>query len=320
MAVFMDDPSLLTKERLKSELRAHNVELPGGNPAKDVYVQLYVKTVSAQSHGPQALDVFSSDEELPPPVVSRSRRSRSSAKKSEVVLEQWDMNEMSDEDLREQLLKHGVHAGPIVASTRKLYEKKLLKLLDNGAILLESQSHSNSGEAEVYSDQEEELPAAPEPDPTADSELEPEKNSSLCPALVQRHSINNSEVEKVTAEPPPSEEDPALSALNTASGLIASCRKPIKGAACRSVTRGATHSLENQTTVYSSAPNVSFTTSSSPSAASSAFSSESSASSAPPQAKEQGRSWWMKLLLVAVLLVFVVLLYPAMEPDGAEEL
>lgn len=334
MPVYLDDPSVLTKERLKSELRAHNVELPGGNPTKDVYVQLYVKTVSAQSHGTEALDAFSSDEELPPPLVSQTRRSRSSGRKSEAVaLERLDTAQMSDEDLREQLLKQGVDAGPIVASTRKLYERKLLKLLDNEAILSESQSYNNSGETEVYSDQEEEVPAAPEPEPAADVELEPApvRSSSSHPPSAQRHSSSSQhsitkhmeQVEKKTAV-----EDTAPPELSAFTGLTATCRQPIKGAAGLPLKHDTTDSFQSQTSVCNSAsttacsaPSTTSSTpsaaSSAPSAASSAFSSASSAPSTACQAEACGVSWWKKLLLLLVLLLFVFLVYQAMEPNGA---
>lgn len=87
MQAYLDDPSVLTKEKLKSELLAHNVELPGGNPTKDVYVQLYLKNLTSQNKKyvpATTLDAFSSDEELPPPVVSN--RSRSSGTVSLVLL------------------------------------------------------------------------------------------------------------------------------------------------------------------------------------------------------------------------------------------
>lgn len=85
MPEYLDDPSVLTKDKLKSELLAHNVELPTGNPTKDVYVQLYLTNLTSQNKkhaGDIATtwDAFSSDEELPPPVVSS--RSRSSGRVS----------------------------------------------------------------------------------------------------------------------------------------------------------------------------------------------------------------------------------------------
>lgn len=84
MPAYLEDPSVLTKDKLKSELLAHNVELPSGNPTKDVFVQLYLEKLTALNqhhHYPgvttaASLDSFSSDEELPPPpVVSNSSRS-----------------------------------------------------------------------------------------------------------------------------------------------------------------------------------------------------------------------------------------------------
>lgn len=77
MPEYLDDPSMLTKEKLKSELLAHNVELPSGNPTKDVYVQLYLTKLAGQSRRPAAAaaDSFSSDEELPPPALPDSSRS-----------------------------------------------------------------------------------------------------------------------------------------------------------------------------------------------------------------------------------------------------
>ncbi|XP_061921614.1 thymopoietin a isoform X2 [Entelurus aequoreus] len=177
---FVDDPSVLTKDKLKSELLAHNVELPSGNQAKDVYVQLYLKNLTAQNKKHVAAitsDAFSSDEELPPPVVSN--RSRSSGKKAprktDKVPVELDVTTLTDEDLREELIKHGVHAGPIVASTRKLYEKKLQNLLDGGSaqeaitkiVVTEIQiTHNGNSESELYSDNEDDvIVKEPEPEP-----------------------------------------------------------------------------------------------------------------------------------------------------------
>lgn len=93
MPEYLDDPSVLTKDKLKSELLAHNVELPSGNPTKDVYVQLYLKNLTAQNDRhvtATTLDAFSSDEELPPPVVSS--RSRSSGRVSSLLRVRSDVH------------------------------------------------------------------------------------------------------------------------------------------------------------------------------------------------------------------------------------
>ncbi|NWW44389.1 LAP2B protein, partial [Pedionomus torquatus] len=78
-----------------------------------------------------------------------------------------DITEMSNEDLQEQLLKYGVNPGPIVATTRKLYEKKLLKLMEQGPELkapvslpaisstVENSRQNGNNDSDQYSDNEE---------------------------------------------------------------------------------------------------------------------------------------------------------------------
>lgn len=76
MSEFLEDPSVLTKDKLKSALQANNVSLPNGEQKKDVYVQLYLKNLTAQNKKKSAPpEAFSSDEELPAPVVSNRSRS-----------------------------------------------------------------------------------------------------------------------------------------------------------------------------------------------------------------------------------------------------
>lgn len=90
MPEFLEDPSVLTKEKLKSELVANNVTLPPGEQRKDVYVQLYLQHLTARNRPPLAAGAnskgppdFSSDEEREPtPVLgsgaSAAGRSRAS--------------------------------------------------------------------------------------------------------------------------------------------------------------------------------------------------------------------------------------------------
>ncbi|XP_013907013.1 PREDICTED: thymopoietin isoform X5 [Thamnophis sirtalis] len=141
MPEFLADPSVLTKEKLKSELIANNVSLPGGEQRKDVYVQLYLQHLTARNvSGVPAQPDFSSDEEREStPVAVRNRGGSAAAvavgrkatkktDKSRLEQDDIDIAELSNEELKEQLLRYGVNPGPIVATTRKLYEKKLLKL------------------------------------------------------------------------------------------------------------------------------------------------------------------------------------------------
>lgn len=75
MPEFLSDPSVLTKEKLKSELIANNVSLPGGEQRKDVYVQLYLQHLTARNPPAAAAQPdFSSDEEREPtPLGARNR-------------------------------------------------------------------------------------------------------------------------------------------------------------------------------------------------------------------------------------------------------
>uniref|UniRef100_A0A671QWE3 Lamina-associated polypeptide 2-like n=1 Tax=Sinocyclocheilus anshuiensis TaxID=1608454 RepID=A0A671QWE3_9TELE len=188
MSEFLADPSVLTKDKLKSALLAHNVALPNGDQKKDVYVQLYLKNLTAQNKKSSGSpDVFSSDEELPPaPVVSnRSRSGRKATRKTDKVRpEDVDVTELSNEALKDLLLKYGLNAGPIVASTRKVYEKRLQKLLDQGppeTVAPPSETSQTDGsqngntDSDQYSDKEEETVApapvfVPEPEPEVEAE------------------------------------------------------------------------------------------------------------------------------------------------------
>ncbi|XP_073801746.1 thymopoietin a isoform X5 [Danio rerio] len=186
MSEFLEDPSVLTKDKLKSALLANNVALPNGDQRKDVYVQLYLKNLTVQNKKSSGSpDVFSSDEELPPaPVVSnRSRSGRKATRKTDKVRpDDVDVTELSNEGLKDLLLKYGLNAGPIVASTRKVYEKRLQKLLDQGppvAVALPSETSQTDGnqngnnDSDQYSDREEE-PVAPAPVTVPEPEVEAE--------------------------------------------------------------------------------------------------------------------------------------------------
>ncbi|KAM7057379.1 thymopoietin isoform 1-T1 [Acridotheres tristis] len=175
MPEFLADPSVLTKEKLKSELIANNVSLPGGEQRKDVYVQLYLQHLTARNPPVLAQPDFSSDEEREPtPLGARSRGAAAAGRKATKKTDKprpeekddLDITEMSNEDLQEQLMKYGVNPGPIVATTRKLYEKKLLKLMEQGPDLkapvplpaisaTENTRQNGNNDSDQYSDNEE---------------------------------------------------------------------------------------------------------------------------------------------------------------------
>uniref|UniRef100_A0A669PQT9 Thymopoietin n=1 Tax=Phasianus colchicus TaxID=9054 RepID=A0A669PQT9_PHACC len=177
MPEFLADPSVLTKEKLKSELIANNVSLPGGEQRKDVYVQLYLQHLTARNPPVAAQPDFSSDEEREPtPIGVRGRGAsvgRKATKKTDKLRaeekDDLDVTELSNEDLQEQLTKYGINPGPIVATTRKLYEKKLLKLMEQGPELktpvplpvisstTENTRQNGNNDSDQYSDNEEDL-------------------------------------------------------------------------------------------------------------------------------------------------------------------
>ncbi|XP_062348337.1 thymopoietin isoform X3 [Cinclus cinclus] len=218
MPEFLADPSVLTKEKLKSELIANNVSLPGGEQRKDVYVQLYLQHLTARNPPALAQPDFSSDEEREPtPLGARSRGAavaagRKATKKTDKPRpeekDDLDITEMSNEDLQEQLMKYGVNPGPIVATTRKLYEKKLLKLMEQGPDLkaplplpaisaTENTRQNGNNDSDQYSDNEE--------DPKTELRLEkrePLKSRTKTPvALKQKKVVEHNQVE-ATAQLP----------------------------------------------------------------------------------------------------------------------
>lgn len=86
MPEFLADPSVLTKEKLKSELIANNVSLPGGEQRKDVYVQLYLQHLTARNPPALAQPDFSSDEEREPtPLGARGRGAAAAGRVSTAV-------------------------------------------------------------------------------------------------------------------------------------------------------------------------------------------------------------------------------------------
>uniref|UniRef100_A0A2K6SX73 Uncharacterized protein n=1 Tax=Saimiri boliviensis boliviensis TaxID=39432 RepID=A0A2K6SX73_SAIBB len=172
MPEFLEDPSVLTKEKLKSELVANNVTLPAGEQRKDVYVQLYLQHLTARNRPPLAAGAnskgspdFSSDEEREPTPVLKATKKTDKPRQDDK--DDLDVTELTNEDLLDQLVKYGVNPGPIVGTTRKLYEKKLLKLREQGtesrsstplptvSSSAESTRQNGSNDSDRYSDNEE---------------------------------------------------------------------------------------------------------------------------------------------------------------------
>ncbi|XP_046889855.1 thymopoietin b [Hypomesus transpacificus] len=254
MAEFLEDPSVLTKDKLKSELTANNVTLPSGEHKKEVYVQLYRKTLTVLNKKSSPPDTFSSDEELPAPVSNKSRSGRKATRKTDKpASEEVEVTDLTDEGLKDQLMKHGIDAGPIVASTRKVYENKLTKLLDQSALemtpslpetasALTEASKADSPQngnthSDHYSDKED------EPVPIVEK---PVRSRGKTPVTLRTSSRRHSKVEgkQAAGDQTPKKsaenvvEDILANELSTPIGIGATCRRPIRGAAGRPVKPG----------------------------------------------------------------------------------
>ncbi|XP_055567467.1 thymopoietin isoform X8 [Falco biarmicus] len=356
MSEFLADPSVLTKEKLKSELIANNVSLPGGEQRKDVYVQLYLQHLTARNPPAAAQPDFSSDEERElTPLGARNRGAavgRKATKKTDKPRpeekDDLDVTEMSNEDLQEQLVKYGLNPGPIVATTRKLYEKKLLKLMEQGPELKapvpfpeissapENTRQNGSNDSDQYSDNEEE--------PKTELRLEkrePLKARTKTPvALKQRRVVEHNQVvnrvpgnfkhaaptlsiSELSEMPRRTPKKPLMTAevlerthteegrverdilkemfpyeVSTPTGISASCRRPIKGAASRPIEH-SDFRMEESFSKY--APKYGTST--------------DIKSEKPPTKKERSIPLWIKVLLFVVISVFLVLVYQSMETN-----
>ncbi|XP_066175432.1 thymopoietin isoform X8 [Sylvia atricapilla] len=318
MPEFLADPSVLTKEKLKSELIANNVSLPGGEQRKDVYVQLYLQHLTARNPPALAQPDFSSDEEREPtPLGARSRGAAAAGRKATKKTDKprpeekddLDITEMSNEDLQEQLMKYGVNPGPIVATTRKLYEKKLLKLMEQGPDLkapmplpaiatTENTRQNGNNDSDQYSDNEE--------DPKTELRLEkrePLKTRTKTPvALKQKRAVEHNQVLERTTEERRVERDILKEMfpyeVSTPTGISASCRRPIKGAASRPLEH-SDFILEESYSKYAQKYGTS----------------TDIKSEKPPVKKERPVPLWIKVLLFVVVSVFMFLVYQSMESN-----
>ncbi|XP_053364595.1 thymopoietin a isoform X5 [Clarias gariepinus] len=356
MAEFLTDPSVLTKDKLKSALMANNVALPNGEQRKGVYVELYLKNLTSQNKRSGSAEAFSSDEETPAPgaapVTARSGR-KATRKTDRVRPEEIDVTELTNEELKEQLLKYGVSAGPIVASTRKVYEKKLQKLLDQGppqtTVITVSepvQTHTTrngSADSDQYSDKEEETRAA-EPEPELEPEPEPVpiverplRSRGKTPVTTRTRSSQN-KIEKLSAveQTPKTPERDLLKDMfpnevfNTPTGISATRRQPIKGAAGRPFSETWQDNLRPRLTEHrytsssytetrsaprlSAVPRLSAAPLSTPLSVPLSVPKLAAPPSVPPKSRRRVPVW-VQLLLLSAVAGFLLFVYQAMESN-----
>ncbi|XP_053096678.1 LEM domain-containing protein 1 isoform X4 [Pangasianodon hypophthalmus] len=164
MPVFVENPTQFSKQRLKSELISHSVEVPPADSAKQLYLEVYMKHVGNKNSAD-----FSSDEEEQ---VQDGNEEEERGEDSDMV----DLSLLTDDQLKCKLLQYGVKAGPIVASTRALYERKLHRMMTQHS----QHSVNNKDAAGKYSDSEEEESGSEQLGPESVSHTDP----SVTPSTV----------------------------------------------------------------------------------------------------------------------------------------
>jgi len=179
--------SNLTKEELRNALINHGVpSLPPLSAKKDELVSLYDEHVAPLENG---TGDFSSDDEVSlnisptkrastasrlTKVSSTSKLSKSSTKspkQSKIVVTEEesltvdgvDVDALDDDELFSLLKENGIDVGPIVASTRPFYKKKL-------ALVLKGESMVNTSNGDEFSDTDPET--EPEDDQPAGTTVE----------------------------------------------------------------------------------------------------------------------------------------------------
>uniref|UniRef100_A0A3Q2NW96 LEM domain containing 1 n=1 Tax=Fundulus heteroclitus TaxID=8078 RepID=A0A3Q2NW96_FUNHE len=175
---FVEDPAQLSKSRLKSDLVAHHVALPPAASKKELYVELHLKHIDQSN----CADFSSDDEDPVHDVVGEDPENAT-------VL---DPSALTDKDLKDLLLKHGVKAGPIVASTRAVYEKKLRKLLQSGG----KEELNEAENAVLYSDSDEEEEGDENKEEQEEPEGEQEQTAEALKLNQQRCNKKNVDVQR----------------------------------------------------------------------------------------------------------------------------
>ncbi|XP_069175737.1 lamina-associated polypeptide 2, isoforms beta/delta/epsilon/gamma-like isoform X1 [Procambarus clarkii] len=140
--------SELTKEQLKSELITHGVPLPSPNAKKHEYKRLYEKYVAPVEYSKG--DFSSDDEDLP----INDLKYESSLETS-LMIDGFDITKLDDDELFSRLKDLGAVVGPIVDSTRSVYQKKLFVMM--GGYVPDAPAFNGEVDEDEYSGSEEEV-------------------------------------------------------------------------------------------------------------------------------------------------------------------
>ncbi|XP_069801866.1 LEM domain-containing protein 1 isoform X2 [Dendropsophus ebraccatus] len=239
MPTLTGTPSHYSKDQLKNLLISHNVPLPPGDQRKAVYLQLYLKHILPKDK--EAADFSSDDED-----VLSENDLQPAEDHEEERRDNMDLKSLSDSELKEQLRKHGVNPGPILPTTRTIYEKKLHQLLE------EKQVKANGGgHEEQYSDSEDEgfqvknlvltgcelngdrVHGTHGFDSYSQNNME--RRSSLGQTAGNQNGQESKNLASKSQEEDASRDDFSDLLSPSSLGLMATRRKPIKGAAGRPI-------------------------------------------------------------------------------------
>eukprot|EP00092_Neocalanus_flemingeri_P040114 GFUD01043695.1.p1 GENE.GFUD01043695.1~~GFUD01043695.1.p1 ORF type:complete len:369 (-),score=117.55 GFUD01043695.1:437-1486(-) len=150
----------LTKEELRNALVNHGVSsLPPLSAKKDELVALYDEHVAPLENG---TGDFSSDDEVslnlsPTKRPSTASRLTKVTEEESLTVDGVDVDALDDDELFRLLKENGIDVGPIVASTRPFYKKKL-------ALVLKGESKLNTSNGDEYSDTDPETEPDDEPE------------------------------------------------------------------------------------------------------------------------------------------------------------
>lgn len=145
----------LTKEQLKHALIAHGVGLPSTSAKKGEYVRLYHKYVApvANSKG----DFSSDDDDFLPLNDIRTKTMADFT----MVIDGVNVAEFDDEELYSRLKALGGTAGPVVETTRTVYQRQLFVLM--GGELPDALVFNGDVDQDEYSDSDREVVEKPVP-------------------------------------------------------------------------------------------------------------------------------------------------------------
>ncbi|XP_069612320.1 LEM domain-containing protein 1 isoform X1 [Ranitomeya imitator] len=231
------NPSQYSKDQLKNLLISHKVALPQGDQRKAVYLQLYLKHILPKDE--EAADFSSDDEDMwsenDPVGDHEEKRS-----------DKMDLKSLSDSEIKEQLRKHGVIPGPILPTTRAIYERKLQQLLEEKQL-----KENGGGHEDQYSDSEDEGVQVKNltdvrcelngdrgnKTPSCDnySQNNMERRPSLNQTTDCRNGQENKNLTSKSQQDGASPDDFSDLLSQSALGMSATRRKPIKGAAGRPI-------------------------------------------------------------------------------------